>query len=248
MAPPSDVAERIVWAVERRRSRLVIGSVGRLTRYLYALAPGLYERMMTRSLRSESRGIGPGSDGHSRNLRRTIPAPPSPKEAMLEDPIVQLAGLVVLAFAVTWLGERARVPVILPLLVTGFLIGPVFGLANPDELLGDLLAPAVSIAVGLILFEGGLSLRIREMEGQQRVLWLLVTVGVLITWLIGAIVTSLFTDLFHRNGHPRRIDPGGLRTDGDRAPVDPGPTKSICGVDPQVGEHHHRTRSVPCWQ
>ena len=70
---------------------------------------------------------------------------------------------------------------ILPLLVTGFLIGPVFGWANPAELLGDLLAPTVSIAVGLILFEGGLSLRIREMEGQQRVLWLLVTVGVLIT-------------------------------------------------------------------
>ncbi len=114
---------------------------------------------------------------------------------MLEDPIIQLAGLVVLAFGVTWLGERARIPVILPLLVTGFLIGPVFGWANPAELLGDLLAPAVSIAVGLILFEGGLSLRIREMEGQQRVLWLLVTVGVVITWAIGAVVTSLFTEL-----------------------------------------------------
>jgi NhaP-type Na+/H+ or K+/H+ antiporter len=114
---------------------------------------------------------------------------------MLEDPIVQLSGVVVLAFTVTWLGERARIPVILPLLVTGFLIGPVFGLVNPDDLLGDLLAPAVSIAVGLILFEGGLSLRLREMEGQQRVLWLLVTVGVLITWAIGAVVASLFTDL-----------------------------------------------------
>lgn len=114
---------------------------------------------------------------------------------MLEDPIVQLAGVVVIAFTVTWLGERARIPVILPLLVTGFLIGPVLGWTNPDDLLGDLLAPAVSIAVGLILFEGGLSLRFREMEGQQRVLWLLVTVGVLVTWAIGAVVTRLSTDL-----------------------------------------------------
>ncbi len=114
---------------------------------------------------------------------------------MLEDPIVQLSGVVVLAFAVTWLGERARIPVILPLLVAGFLIGPILELVNPDDLFGDLLAPAVSIAVGLILFEGGLSLRLREMEGQQRVLWLLVTLGVLITWAIGAIITSLFTDL-----------------------------------------------------
>ena len=57
---------------------------------------------------------------------------------MFEDPIVQLCGVVVLAFTVTWLGERARIPVILPLLITGFLIGPVLGLANPDALLGDL--------------------------------------------------------------------------------------------------------------
>ncbi|MDJ0952171.1 MAG: cation:proton antiporter [Acidimicrobiia bacterium] len=114
---------------------------------------------------------------------------------MLDDPIVQLSGIVVLAFAVTWFGERVRVPVILPLLVTGFLIGPVLGLINPDDILGDLLAPAVSIAVGLILFEGGLSLRLREMEGQQRVLWLLVTVGVLVTWAIGAVVTGYFTEL-----------------------------------------------------
>lgn len=114
---------------------------------------------------------------------------------MLEDPKALLSGVVILAFTITWLAERARIPVILPLLVTGFLIGPIFGLVNPDDLLGDLLAPAVSIAVGLILFEGGLSLRIREMEGQQRVLWLLMSVGVLITWLIGAAVTYLFTDL-----------------------------------------------------
>lgn len=53
MASAEDVAERIVWAVERRRSMLVLGRVGKLTRYLNALAPGVYERMMARSLRSE---------------------------------------------------------------------------------------------------------------------------------------------------------------------------------------------------
>ncbi len=114
---------------------------------------------------------------------------------MLNDLIVQLSGIVLIAFAVTWLGERMRVPIILPLLITGFLIGPVLGWINPDEVLGDLLAPTVSIAVGLILFEGGLSLRLREMEGQQRVLWLLVTVGVLITWLVGSVAAALTTDL-----------------------------------------------------
>jgi NAD(P)-dependent dehydrogenase (short-subunit alcohol dehydrogenase family) len=53
MVAPEDVAERIVWAVARRRQNLVIGNVGRVTRYLNALAPSVYERMMARSLRSE---------------------------------------------------------------------------------------------------------------------------------------------------------------------------------------------------
>ena len=53
MASPDDIAERIVWGVERRRTTLVLGNVGRLARYLHALAPGQYERMMARKLRSE---------------------------------------------------------------------------------------------------------------------------------------------------------------------------------------------------
>ncbi len=124
----------------------------------------------------------------SGNLRGVV-------QSVIEDPIVQLGGIAVLAFAVTWFGDRIRVPVILPLLVTGFLVGPVFGLVNPDALIGDLLTPSVSIAVGLILFEGGLSLKVREMAGQQRVLWLLVTVGMLITWAVGAATVMAFTDL-----------------------------------------------------
>ena len=48
----ADVAERIVWAIEHRRSTLVLGRVGIISRYLNAIAPGTYERMMTRSLRS----------------------------------------------------------------------------------------------------------------------------------------------------------------------------------------------------
>ncbi len=53
MMSPEDAAERIVWAVERRRPTVILGAVGRLTRYLNAVAPSVYERMMTRSLRSE---------------------------------------------------------------------------------------------------------------------------------------------------------------------------------------------------
>ena len=60
MVSAEDVAERIVWGLERRRATLMIGNVGRLTRYLNAMAPGLYERMMARSLRAElDREISP---------------------------------------------------------------------------------------------------------------------------------------------------------------------------------------------
>ncbi|MGI9609094.1 MAG: cation:proton antiporter [Acidimicrobiia bacterium] len=114
---------------------------------------------------------------------------------MFEDPVVQLAGIVLLAVAAQWVGARLRIPSILLLLVSGFLIGPVFDILDPDALFGELLAPTVALAVGLILFEGGLSLRLREMAGQQRVLWLLVTVGVLITWVVAAAIVLLFTDL-----------------------------------------------------
>jgi NAD(P)-dependent dehydrogenase (short-subunit alcohol dehydrogenase family) len=53
MDSADDIAERIVWGLERRRSTLVLGNVGRVTRYLNALAPGTYERMMAKKLRSE---------------------------------------------------------------------------------------------------------------------------------------------------------------------------------------------------
>lgn len=114
---------------------------------------------------------------------------------MFDDPIVQLAGIVVLAVAAQWAAARLKVPSILLLLIAGFLVGPVLDILDPDTLFGELLPPAVSLAVGLILFEGGMSLRLREMAGQQRVLWLLVTAGVLVTWVVGAVIVMIFTDL-----------------------------------------------------
>lgn len=113
----------------------------------------------------------------------------------MTDPSVQIAMLVIVAVGATWLANRLRIPSILLLMGIGLLIGPGFELIDPDSLFGGILTPSVSLAVGIILFEGGLSLRLREIEGQQRVIWLLVTVGVLITWVIGALSALLFTDL-----------------------------------------------------
>ncbi len=90
-----------------------------------------------------------------------------------------LAGIGALA---QWLAWRLRIPAILLLLLSGILAGPVAGILVPDAVLGNLLLPAVSIAVALILFEGGLSLDLHEISGLKRTLGSLVTFGAVLSW------------------------------------------------------------------
>jgi NhaP-type Na+/H+ or K+/H+ antiporter len=52
-----------------------------------------------------------------------------------------------------WLAWRLRVPSIVVLLLFGILLGPVFGFIEPDNLLGPVLFPIVSLSVAFILFE-----------------------------------------------------------------------------------------------
>ncbi|MEX2654875.1 MAG: cation:proton antiporter [Acidimicrobiia bacterium] len=113
----------------------------------------------------------------------------------MPDPIFVIPGFVVGAVAASWLADRLRIPSILILLALGVVIGPVLGLVEPSQMFGELLTPLVSVAVAVILFEGGLSLRLREIQGSQRIIWLLVSVGVLVTWVIGALAAWFFTDL-----------------------------------------------------
>src|SRR3546814_1834302 len=61
---------------------------------------------------------------------------------------------------------------------------------DPDELLGDLLFPVVSLSVALILFEGSLGLGRRELKEAGRATVLLCTLGAAITFLILWIVAT----------------------------------------------------------
>jgi NhaP-type Na+/H+ or K+/H+ antiporter len=107
-----------------------------------------------------------------------------------------IAVVVALGAAAQWLAWRARLPAILPLLLTGFFVGPVLGWIRPADLVpAGLLYPAISLAVGLILFEGGLTLRIPEVQETRGVVFRLVTVGALVTFLGGAAAAYLLTDL-----------------------------------------------------
>jgi CPA1 family monovalent cation:H+ antiporter len=109
--------------------------------------------------------------------------------------VLLLAGIVALGIFCQWIAWRFKIPAILPLLATGFLAGPVFGLLHPQELLGDLTFPVISLAVAVILFEGALTLRWREVRQVASVVRNLITVGALITWLGGALAARLITGL-----------------------------------------------------
>lgn len=106
-----------------------------------------------------------------------------------------LTTIIVLGVVAQWIAWRIRIPSILLLLLAGFLVGPVTGLLNPDELFGHLLLPVVSLSVALILYEGGLTLRISDLPRVGGVVRNLVTVGVLATWAIGAFAAYWLFDL-----------------------------------------------------
>ncbi|MEQ9142932.1 MAG: sodium:proton antiporter [Parvibaculaceae bacterium] len=103
---------------------------------------------------------------------------------LVSDPALAITLIVVSGVFAQWLGARLRTPAIMPLLFMGFLLGPVAGLLNPDEVFGDLLFPTISMAVAVILFEGALTLRFSDLRGAARPVIRLVSVGVLITVLV----------------------------------------------------------------
>lgn len=106
---------------------------------------------------------------------------------MIHDPVTGLAVVVGLGLLAALVSERLRIPSIITLLLAGLAVGPFLGILDPDDLYGDLLFPAVSLAVGILLFEGGLSLRWRELGGIGVVLMRLLTVGVAAAAVIGAL-------------------------------------------------------------
>ena len=70
--------------------------------------------------------------------------------------IYQLALVLILGVSAQLIAWLLRLPSILLLLAFGFLVGPVAGILRPNALFGDGLFPFISLAVAIILFEGGL--------------------------------------------------------------------------------------------
>ncbi|TKB24389.1 sodium:proton antiporter [Desulfopila sp. IMCC35006] len=108
---------------------------------------------------------------------------------------ITIAGILILCSICQWAAWRVKLPAIIFLLLTGIAVGPLFGLVNPDEMLGPLFLPFISFSVAIILFEGGLTLKFRDLLGLEAVVRNLVTIGMVATWIITAWGTRLLTGL-----------------------------------------------------
>ncbi|MGD9791270.1 MAG: cation:proton antiporter [Phycisphaerales bacterium] len=79
--------------------------------------------------------------------------------------------------------DRFKFPAVLPLLVTGVCLGGA-GLGVVDgNSLGESLRAFISVAIGLLVFEGGLHLDKHELGKAPRAVWGLLTIGALLTWI-----------------------------------------------------------------
>ncbi len=74
--------------------------------------------------------------------------------------------LIFLAHVFTAVFERTRIPDVLPLVVLGLLVGPVFEYVNPATF-GSIGSAFTTIALVILLFESGLSLNIAELRASM---------------------------------------------------------------------------------
>lgn len=111
--------------------------------------------------------------------------------------MIGFATILLLGVGAQWLAWRVRLPSILLLLLFGFAAGPLTDhfLVDPDVLLGDALLPLVSLSVAVILLEGGLSLRWRELRGAGGAVRNLILLGVPLTWGLTTLLARWTLDL-----------------------------------------------------
>jgi len=104
-----------------------------------------------------------------------------------QHPELILAAIGFIGISCHWLAWHVKLPAIIFLLLAGIIAGPVTGFIQPDKLLGDLLFPFISLGVAVILFEGGLTLRLHDIKGLGKPVINLLTLGVLLTGIISAL-------------------------------------------------------------
>lgn len=114
---------------------------------------------------------------------------------MLDSITFQLVAIVMLGIVSQWIAWRFKLPAIVIMSLVGLIVGPLLHLFNPEESFGELFNPIISLAVAIILFEGSLSLDIREIKGFRRSIFRISTVGSLITWITGSLAAHFLAGI-----------------------------------------------------
>ena len=107
----------------------------------------------------------------------------------MDTTIFTVALIIFAGIASQLLASKFKFPAIVPLLLVGAALGQLGVLRV--ELLGRGLETIVHIGVAIILFEGGLSLRRVDYKNAPRTIRNLITIGLLITWVLGALTAYL---------------------------------------------------------
>jgi len=100
----------------------------------------------------------------------------------MTDVPLKLAVVAAGGIAAQWIAWRVNLPAIVLLLVTGFLIGPLTGFIDPATDFGEVYRPVVSMAVAVILFEGGLTLNLTEIRETSQAVRRLILFGGPLVW------------------------------------------------------------------
>lgn len=124
--------------------------------------------------------------------------------------MLELAGIIILGILAQWFAWKFKIPAILPLILIGLLVGPIAAtylsedgskwiepIWNGEKGLfpGDYLYYFVSLAISIILFEGGLTLKRNEIKNVGPVITKLITLGSAITFFGAGIVAHFVFNL-----------------------------------------------------
>ena len=124
--------------------------------------------------------------------------------------MVEIGSIVILGILAQWIAWRLKVPAILPLIITGLIVGPISTLWTGGHKLiepiwnaatqtglfpGETLFHFVELGIGIILFEGGMTLKKDEIQGVGDSIIRLITGGALITFIGGAMVAHYLIGL-----------------------------------------------------
>ncbi len=97
--------------------------------------------------------------------------------------------------AAQWLAWRLRLPAIVLLFAAGLVLGPGLLVLRPSTDFGPALQPVIGLAVGLVVFEGGLALSFKELKAAGEGILRLTAVALPINGILATVAAHLLTGM-----------------------------------------------------